>query len=184
MAAAFAQVETGGLASVTMRGVAGEVGLSPMGVYRHFESRDAIIDALVDEGVARYEYRLAQVPRASSALERLRGIMRAYMVFALEEPTHFYIVFLSYRPNGTQAVDDYRAGTSPSFEILHEAVADAISAGALARRNTLDVAQTLLAHGHGLAALHLTGRFGGSESAFRRFFASSMDVLLVGLSRG
>jgi AcrR family transcriptional regulator len=178
--AAFQQVDAGGLDALSIRGIAADVGLSPMAIYRHFANRDAIISALVNDGVARFEERLLAVPDLLPR-DRLRALMSAYVAFALEEPTSYYIVFLSHRPGDAPFLDEHKSVTATSFEILRQTVADAISAGVLAKRNSVDVALTIWAQAHGLVSLYVAGRFGGGETIFRRFFETSVELVLLGL---
>ena len=49
--AAYAQVDAGGLESLSIRGIAGDVGLSPMGIYRHFPNREALVVAAYQQEV-------------------------------------------------------------------------------------------------------------------------------------
>ena len=180
METAFAQVDAGGLEALSIRGIAGEVGLSPMAIYRHFENREAIVNALVKDGIARFEDHLLAVPSLMPR-DRLPAILNAYVSFALEQPTSYYIVLLSHRPSDAPFLDEHKSNTAVSFEILREAVADAISAGTLAKRNSVEVALTLWAQAHGLVSLYVAGRFGGGELIFRRFFETSMNLILLGL---
>ncbi|MDB4915133.1 MAG: regulatory protein TetR [Gemmatimonadetes bacterium] len=178
---AFHQVDTGGLEALSVRGIAAEVGLSPMAIYRHFENRDAIIAALVADGVARLEERLRQAPDLAP-YDRLRALLEAYASFGIEEPTSYYVIFFSRRPSDAPFIDENMSVTAASFEILRGAVADAISAGALARRNSVEVTLTVWAQAHGLVSLYVAGRFGGGEESFRRLFDNSIALLLGGLS--
>ena len=46
--AAIADADAGGLAALTMRKLADELGVAPMALYRHVENRDDVIDGIVD----------------------------------------------------------------------------------------------------------------------------------------
>ena len=178
--AAFIQADTVGLPAMSIRAIAADVGLSPMAIYRHFENRDAIIAALVTDGVVRLEDRLQQVP-ALVPLDRLRALLGAYLSFALEEPTSYHIIFVTQRPSDTPFLDVHKSVTATAFEVLRQAVADAISAGVLSKRNSVDVTLTLWAQAHGLVSLYVAGRFGGGESVFRRFYEDSLELVISGL---
>ena len=43
-----------GASGVTMRGLAARMGVTPMALYRHFESRDDLLRALLEEGHATF----------------------------------------------------------------------------------------------------------------------------------
>src|SRR5215213_2843392 len=59
--AARASFGAGGVDAVTVRGVAADVGITPMAIYRHFAGKEALVDALVLEGLDRWAKRLATV---------------------------------------------------------------------------------------------------------------------------
>lgn len=47
-------LERDGTAGLTVRAVAGEAKVAPMGVYNHFDGRDGLLDALVTDGYAEF----------------------------------------------------------------------------------------------------------------------------------
>lgn len=179
--AAFAQFRVGGLAAVSMRKVAAEVGMSPMGLYRHFASRDLLVNAMVDCALLEFEAFLRAIPKSSKPLEQVRRFMRGYLEFALTNRTTFQLLFGATRPSNEPFLEDYKAGTSPSFELLRQTVEGAVADGALAHRNSVDASLIIWAHVHGMVTLYLAGRYGEGEALFRRFFNRSLDILLNGL---
>jgi AcrR family transcriptional regulator len=50
--AAQARAESGGVDGVSMRGLAADLGVSPMAVYRHFADKDTLLVAVLDRQVA------------------------------------------------------------------------------------------------------------------------------------
>ena len=48
LAAAMAQADTGGLETLTMRGLADSLGVAPMSLYRHVANKDDLVDGIVD----------------------------------------------------------------------------------------------------------------------------------------
>ena len=45
-----------------MRHIAGKVGVTPMAIYRHYPSKQALIDALVLDALAEWSARVAAIP--------------------------------------------------------------------------------------------------------------------------
>ena len=69
--AALRLVDVGGTESLTMRRVADELGVSPMGLYRRVATRDEILDGLIDKALDA----LAVVPEPGAAWEvQLRSV--------------------------------------------------------------------------------------------------------------
>ena len=73
MAAAERILRAEGIAAVTTRRVAGELGLTPMALYRHFPGKDALVTALVETGFAHWEARLAAAVKARTPRRRLES---------------------------------------------------------------------------------------------------------------
>jgi AcrR family transcriptional regulator len=63
--AAWAQAREVGIASITLRDIAGAVGMQPPSLYSHFESKNAVYDAMYGEAWAEFE------EHASRALDDL-----------------------------------------------------------------------------------------------------------------
>jgi AcrR family transcriptional regulator len=71
--AAWAQAREVGIASITLRDIAGAVGMQPPSLYSHFDSKNAVYDAMYGEAWAEFE------DHASRALDNLPDHPRAAM---------------------------------------------------------------------------------------------------------
>ena len=81
--------------SLSLRGVARDIGMSPAGLYRYYDGRDDLLtdlitDAYTDLAVA-VESAVAGDDRPSS--ERFADGVRAYRAWALAEPNRFLLIF-------------------------------------------------------------------------------------------
>lgn len=100
-AAARLLSELGGEEGLTIRGVARAAGIAPASIYQHFSDKSALVDGLI-----RYESeRLAAEMAAAdaqcapdAALDRVRAAMRAYCVFAIDNPGHYRLI-INNRPD-------------------------------------------------------------------------------------
>jgi AcrR family transcriptional regulator len=141
LSAAWKMVEKEGVAGLSLREAARRAGVSHNAPYRHFADRDALLQALVEEGFA--ELRTALENRTG------RELGEAYIAFALERPERFRLLF-----SGARADADLLARFAQSFGALG---GDAGAAGA--------AAWSLV---HGLAWLMLEGQLERSESFARK----------------
>jgi AcrR family transcriptional regulator len=86
--AALAAVESGGAATLSLRGVARVAGVSPMAPYHHFKDRTALVAAVAEAGFRRlYAMKLAAL--ATSDTEPRAALIAgstAYVAFILENP--------------------------------------------------------------------------------------------------
>jgi AcrR family transcriptional regulator len=93
--AALQLVGEGGPDAVSMREAARRAGVSPGAPFRHFPSRDALMNAVAEEAQRRFraeiEVALAEAP-AGDPLGRFRCFGIAYLRWAMRNPTHFEII--------------------------------------------------------------------------------------------
>ena len=84
-----------GYNQLSMRKIGRAVGCSATSIYLHFDGKDALIHALIDEGMTRLYDRLAAADEAAGPdpAARLEAIARAYVRFALDNPEYYQVMF-------------------------------------------------------------------------------------------
>ncbi|MBG0816106.1 TetR/AcrR family transcriptional regulator [Planomonospora sp. ID82291] len=141
-----------GAAAFSLSELARRVGVSTAAPYRHFADKDALLDALADEGYVAFHAGLEEAARAASDPgDRIVRLGEVYLRFAEEAPALFEIMFRDRpgRPSGPVA-----------FESLVTAVEQAQRAGALpSAQPPAILARTVWATLHGLAVLAGQGGF-------------------------
>ena len=79
LAATVTEVQKAGLAHTRVSDIAGALGVSPALVFYHFETKDRLLAAALQQAVERDLARLAAtVARGRTPLEQVRGILRLY----------------------------------------------------------------------------------------------------------
>lgn len=164
-----------------MRRVADSVGLSPMAIYRHFPSREALLKRIGDDSFEEIARHWLARNQGGDALARVISLQRIYLDYALAHPHLFDHAFSARRADARRYPEDFHAGSSPTLTVAANAVTEAMQAGLLKQDDAWDVAMTLWAHTHGLVALYRAGRFSYDEPQFRRFYDASLRRLLEGL---
>ncbi|MBV1850270.1 TetR/AcrR family transcriptional regulator [Catellatospora tritici] len=104
LTAALTLAEEKGLAALSMRAVATRVGVTPMALYPHVGSKDALLDGLVDLLLAQ----LLPAARSGGGWEdRLRAIARAVRGLARRHPETFGLLLAraSVTPDAVRLVD-------------------------------------------------------------------------------
>lgn len=83
-----------GYQAATVRAIAAQVGIKAASIYHHFPSKDAIVQAVLDRGVAVVHEAvvaaLATLPPDASAEVRLRAALRAHLGASLEHGAYTY----------------------------------------------------------------------------------------------
>ena len=85
------------------------------------------------------------------------------------------------RDDARRYPEDFRAGQSPTFNVVLEAVIEGMAQGVLKQDDPHDVTMALWAHQHGLIALYRAGRFSYDEAQFRAFYLQSVGRLFDGI---
>jgi AcrR family transcriptional regulator len=158
-----------GIEDLSLRSVAKRVGITPMAIYRHFDSKQALVDALVLDGLAQWSARVDALPPAKG-LAKVAQIGEAFLDFALKEPRRFEAAFLIHSKKARRYPDDFVAGRSPAGTVQIEAIEQAMADGFLAAHSAVEVLMTNAALGQGLVTLYRAGRIAGGEAAFRKLY--------------
>lgn len=180
-AAAKTVLDREGLPGLTIRKVANQAGLSPMAMYRHFADKDALLNALMNDGLAAWES-IARSIRVADPIEWLYALGEAFLNFALTEPHRFDAAFFLPAPQARQYPDDFVAGRSPVVAMTLVRIDQARAEGRLGDRPALEVALALSGLSQGLVSMHRANRF-SSEKQFRTLFRAQVRHCLEGFCR-
>lgn len=99
-----------GTEAVTIRQLAGEIGVSPMTPYRYFKDKDAILAAVRARGFDRHAETLERAYADTVGDARAMALGEAYVRFALENPEAYKLMFDIRQPNEGAYPDLVRAG--------------------------------------------------------------------------
>lgn len=172
--AARAAFEEGGEANLSVRDVAARVGLTPMAIYRHFENKQALLDALVVEAIEDWRRRVAAIP-ACAPLDWLRKIGDAYLEFALREPRKYEAAFLTASPTALRYPDDFLAGGSSAVSLQIKLLKDITASRGATPAALSDMIVIIAAQSQGLVTLYRAGRIAGGEKKFRALYRRATE---------
>jgi AcrR family transcriptional regulator len=151
--AAEAVLVRDGPSAVTVRAVAAEAGVAPMGVYSRFGNKEGLIDALLQRGFE--GLRAAVVSRGErDPIERLRACGVRYRLFALSHHQHYAVMFGGAFERGEPS-DQLQECAGAAFGALVEHVSTAIAAGRLIDGDPEDLAQQIWSTVHGFVSLEM-----------------------------
>jgi AcrR family transcriptional regulator len=169
-----------GPGAVTVRAVAAEAGVAPMGVYNHFGGKDGLVDGLLRR--AFIDLRNAVAGQGETdPVERLRNSGARYREFALAHPARYQVMFdaVLHQENTAPDVQEH---ASAAFAELVGHVEFCIAAGIVAVDDEAAVlAQQIWSAVHGAVQLELKAmlQVPDAESVYRKLF----QTLLRGLCR-
>ena len=149
-----------GYEAVTMRGIAERIEYSPTAIYFHFADKATLIRELVAHDFRALAERFSRLARIADPIERLRELGNAYVDFALRNPNHYRLMFMTPAPEGDGAKGSLAQGGADrdAYEFLRQTVQEGIAAGRF-RPELSDpelLAQMCWAGVHGIVSLHIT----------------------------
>ncbi len=95
VATALDIIDKDGLDAVTLRDLTQRLGTSRTAVYRHFESKEALILGVIEKGYENLDRMFTPIfqDRTQSVEERFKTMGRAYLDFAIEHPSLYRLLF-------------------------------------------------------------------------------------------
>ena len=166
-AAARRVLDAEGAETVSMRRVGQAVGITAMAIYRHFPDRAALLNAVADQGFVELTASLSGRRFRGSLEDRLAKMIEIYLDFALVNPRLFELMFLYKRQGARRFPQDFRAGRSPTGNLIAAAVKEGMEAGSFAPDDAWEVAFEMGALAQGLIMLYLGGRIDATPAEFR-----------------
>jgi AcrR family transcriptional regulator len=152
-AASEALAETDGGDGLSLRAVARRVGIAAPSVYLHFASKDALMQAVLDEHfTALRESIEAALARETDPAARLLAGCLAYCQFAVERPGPYRILFGTARQPPGGPTPNETTGEA-AFATLVDSLAACMDAGAAPPRDPFRLASDVWAALHGLVSL-------------------------------
>jgi AcrR family transcriptional regulator len=174
--------EAHGPEAVSMRRVAAAVGITPMAIYRHYAGTAALLEAIAGQGFDELAARLQGRRGRAPALEYMARVMDAYVTYAVAQPRMFDLMFLERRAGARRFPDDFRAGRSPTGNVLAQAVGEAMRDGHLRQDDVWEVTMGIWAQVHGVIALYRAGRVNMTATKLRAFCRRSLGRVTRGLA--
>ena len=186
--AALQLVDEGGAEAVSVREAARRAGVSPGAPFRHFPSRDALMQAVAEEAQRRFRAEIEAALAAAAPgdpLGRFRCLGLAYLRWAMRNPTHFEII------SSRRFFDhDKAAGISSDnaelIELTGQTLAEAFAAGQL---RTVDLKQVQIAGRalvYGFARMNIDGHFprwGVAALEAEQTAEAILDLFIEGIAK-
>lgn len=176
--AAIDLLEAEGPDALTVRRIAAAAGVSPTGVYNHFDGKNGIVDAIFQRGFARLTDAMAEMAQEHDPKEALLLGGHLYRALALEHPTTYSVMFLKSVP-GYEPSDASHDAAIASFDGLLACMTRGIDSGVLRAGDPVEIATQWWSGMHGAIALELAGI--GFVEDRDRLYEQMLATMLRGL---
>jgi AcrR family transcriptional regulator len=178
LSAAEAVLVRDGPGGLTVRAVAAEAGIAPMGVYNRLGGKDGLVDALLIRGFDRLRATI-EAGREPDMPARLRACGVRYRQFALANP-HFYAIMFEEAIPHKHESEDLEEHASAAFGALVRLVELASASGVISAPDPAEAAQQIWSALHGAVALELKGLV--LTPAPEATYAALLDTMIGGLA--
>jgi AcrR family transcriptional regulator len=178
VAAAEAVLVRDGPGALTVRAVATEAGIAPMGVYNRFGGKDGLVDALLIIGFDRLRAAIESGDEPVM-IERLRACGLRYRAFALANPSFYAVMFEEAIPHERDS-EEVGEHANAAFGALVRLVELTAATGAILAPDPAEAAQQIWSCVHGAVALELKGLVQTPDPLAT--YESFIDTILRGLA--
>ncbi len=166
-----------------MRRVAGEIGFTPMALYRHVANRDDLLSGLAETGFEDLATRLANASVPSNPERRLMKVLDIFLDFAFDRPRMFELMFLERRKGARRFPGDFRAGKSPTANFSTAALESGMKQGIFRKDDVWEIVFETGAMLQGLVMLYVGGRVEMPQKDFRALCHRAFGRYLNGIRK-
>lgn len=170
-----------GAQAVTMRRVATGAGITPMATYRHYPNREVLLRTVADAAFAELGEAWGRRGHENDCERRIYGLLEDFLDFALGKPNLYSFLITDRRPEARLFPQDYRAGGSPAFTPVVEAVDQGMKDGTFLEDEPMEVAVNITSCAMGLVQMYLNGRIGLTEAEFRELCRRATGRVIRGI---
>lgn len=158
-----------GLTAWTLRDLAAAVGMRAPSLYTHFDDKDAIHDAMFEQGAEQLLAALTAVPAAGSPTDRLVAVTEAFLDFCTASVPRYQLLFTHVLGEWRPTPEAYGAA-----ERAYAHMVEGFAAIGITHQADLDLWTALSA---GLAAQQLANDRGGDR--WRRLVPDAVEMFLT-----
>jgi AcrR family transcriptional regulator len=178
--AAFRTLEKGRLEDVSLRALARDIGVSPRAPYRHFETKEELLAAVAAEGFRRWvSFVSARLKVAEGdSLACLRTAIEAYVLYAVEHPAAFRVMYAPYATVAENAPELLEARAA-SGALMTKLIVRAQEAGVLRADDPMQLSLGMWSAMHGLSVLLVEGQLGRFDEPVRAAGVASLVARLM-----
>jgi AcrR family transcriptional regulator len=124
VASAWQLAREHGIAGISLRTLAGLVGMRQPSLYEYFDSKDALYDAMFADGNRQLIERIEALELPEEPLAALKAYLATYLEFAVEDPARCELLFQRHLPGFRPSPESYalaEAALAGMVELAHAA---------------------------------------------------------------
>lgn len=169
-----------GVSALSMRKIAGEIGVSATSIYLHFENKDHLMHTLIEEAVEELSHELeVNVKTVEGTLERFEKIIRCYVDFGLKNPEKYQVIY-NVRSNAMARYpkEKFRKARR-GYYLLVETIKKGVEENLMEVADPLIAAYSIWAQLHGVVSVVLNRRL-DRQIDREKFIKESLEHIVQG----
>ncbi|WP_018181017.1 TetR/AcrR family transcriptional regulator [Jongsikchunia kroppenstedtii] len=163
-----------GAAGLTVRAVATEAGVAPMGVYNHFDGKAGLLSAVVTDGFVHLREAIASADE-DDPLDRLRTTGIRYRQLAIDSPNLYGLMFAS------DVVPDVEIAYA-ALSALTDVVVFGQRAGAIRDIDSFELTIAIWSAVHGAVSLEIDAPAHDNVRDWGRIYEQTLDMISRGVA--
>jgi len=174
-----------GTVHFSLREVARRTEVTAAAIYRHYDSKEALLAEVCNEGFRIFGGYLMSALAKRGPRDRMLAAIDQYLRFSIERPRDYRVIFMSEPVDRRLVRPPDDASPDPSFTFLVDRVRECQEEKIIRRGDPRDLALSIWAHLHGLVSLRIAGLLGEEGQDVERFTAlyrASAESLLRGIA--
>jgi AcrR family transcriptional regulator len=151
----FNFIKTEDIENLTLKILSEATGTSRSAIYRHFSSKDALIETMIKSCFSELEKEISPplLDKEGDIVDRLNLTFKKYLEFAKNNPHMYQLLFAKKYSHIREELVTADDNDSSSFNNLKKAIEEGQESGVLKRESSYQQAITIWASLHGLSSL-------------------------------
>jgi AcrR family transcriptional regulator len=146
-----------GYQNLSMRKIARAINYSATSIYLYFDSKDALLHTLIDEGMTQL-YESLSAAEQTDPVERLEALCKRFITFGLENPEYYEIMFLLHPEHMERYPAEKYRRARRNLDVIAATLADGVETGCFQAEDPRVSASAVWASLHGAVSLLLAER--------------------------
>lgn len=146
-----------GYQNLSMRKIARSIDYSATSIYLYFDSKDALLHTLIDEGMTRLYESLSEAQQANP-VERLEALCERFITFGLDNPEYYEIMFLLHPEHMERYPAEKYRRARRNLDVIAATLSEGVDEGCFRVADPRVSASAVWASLHGAVSLLLAER--------------------------
>ena len=175
-------IQLHGVDELTLRGVGRDLGVSRTALYRHFADKAALVEAVAAQGFRTLRERLTEAWTQGGEGGGFAAMAAAYVHFALEQPSHYRVMF-GAALDAASCDPDLTVEGAGAFQALVDAITWQQREGLLRDDDPLQLANYVWSVVHGISMLALDGRLRANSDEIDLLVSFAVKRIRTGIEK-